>query len=205
MATLYVFLKDDVGLGTVQGSVQSGLEALFQQLFTRATQLSVPCAFDSVQVRWTGGCPALGSKDLLVYFVAPPNGQSGFVCNETTFGTRGLTTWTAQGVTRSDVYVPPCDAGANPMASVLTNLAFHELMHNKLHLNNQQLHGRGGLAGGSVGPATSLTDANVRLMAPALDNAHAQDTSGLGCSSSNAFATPGPEIVGRHVFLPPAI
>src|SRR5262249_23706020 len=92
-----------------------------------------------------------------------------------------LTSWNAQGVTRSDIFVPACAPGANPMAAVLGNLAFHEGMHNKLQMTNAQLHPHGGMAGATVGAATSLTGDNARHMAPALPNRHAQDASGMVC------------------------
>src|SRR5262249_55921121 len=99
-------------------------------------------------------------------------------CNSTPdggwiFGTRGLTTWDSNG-TLSVVWVPACSGGATPQGDILGSIAFHELMHNKLHLNNQQLHGRGGLAAASVGRSTALTDNNVRLLGPVLGNAISQ-------------------------------
>lgn len=182
MATLNVYLIDKAGLGTSKPAIRSTVETVFKEVITKAAKLKVTCGYDSVQVTWPSSCPAVKDEDIVIYFKPPPSDKKGFVCTESTFATTGLTTWDSAGVTRSEVYVPSCESGASPMADVLGNLAVHEAMHNKLHLDNAKLHGKGGLAAAAVTGSTKLTDDNVKLFAPALANKHAQDATGITCA-----------------------
>ena len=69
--------------------------------------------------------------------------------------------------------------------TLIANLMFHEAMHNKLGLGNQQLHSRGGMGNGLPGgtgpitPTTLLSPRNIDDMARGLDAARPQWTGGM--------------------------
>src|SRR5262249_6534696 len=91
------------------------------------------------------------------------------------FNTEGLTRWKGPGApARSVVYVPVCSDGAAPYGPTLAAVALHELMHNKLRLQDAELHQYDGLAQASVGPGTRPSDGNVRMLAPVLLGASPQ-------------------------------
>jgi hypothetical protein len=60
----------------------------------------------------------------------------------------------------------------------LANLAFHEMMHNKLHLG-PSLHAQGGLASGTVDSSMRPSEANIKAMAGALMTKRPQWTDGF--------------------------
>jgi hypothetical protein len=57
-------------------------------------------------------------------------------------------------------------------------MAFHELMHNKLHLGDTALHAKNGLARIPVSPGATPSAQNITDMKNALSVAHAQWTGG---------------------------
>jgi hypothetical protein len=179
MPALTVYLIDEVGLSTtVKDAIRTRVTDLLGGTISRAGALHVSCGIDSASASWVSGCPSMQSQDVVIYLRNSPPDGDGFRCNSTPdggwiFGTHGLTTWDGSG-TLSVVWVPPCTGGATPQGDILGSVAFHELMHNKLHLDNRALHGQGGLAAAAVGGNTPLTDANVRLLAPALSRAQSQ-------------------------------
>lgn len=84
----------------------------------------------------------------------------------------GLTVWN-QSVTGSDV---AADGKMEPIA--LANLAFHEMMHNKLHLG-EELHQYGGLAAATIDSSMRPSQANIKAMAGALKNKRPQWVGGF--------------------------
>jgi hypothetical protein len=139
-------------------------------------------------VTWTTSCPnQYNAWDLLIYFVPSslesimrglnPNAQA---------GGNGLTTWRTSGSgsarteeTGSEVYANTGGGDSN----LLGNLAFHEALHNKGQLSDQQLHAYGGLAGGTVTNLTQMTAAVRTLMAGMLGRNRPQWLG--GCSYYN--------------------
>ena len=74
---------------------------------------------------------------------------------------------------------------------MFAGLIFHETMHNKLALNNPQLHNQGGLATGppeapAIDENTNLSPDNIRVMASALDTPRPQWTAGLDMLAKKA-------------------
>jgi hypothetical protein len=73
----------------------------------------------------------------------------------------------------SEVYV------RSTSPKVLARLAFHELMHNRLRLNDRALHPQGGLASAEINDSTEYTDANKRAMAAVINRPIKQWTEGI--------------------------
>jgi hypothetical protein len=131
--------------------------------------------FDSVRVAWGTTCPNVAAHEVLIYVVqgqldsvVGPNFGHGFP------EAHGFTAWNGNG-TGSEIYL------ANRGAPLMARIAFHELMHNKLHWEGTRLHGSeggGGLAQETVNESTQLTDANKTLMAGVLGNDRPQWTGG---------------------------
>ena len=84
----------------------------------------------------------------------------------------GLTVWN-HSVTGSDV---AADGKMEPRA--LANLAFHELMHNKLHLG-AAMHKHGGLAAATMNSSMRPSEGNIKAMAGALMTKRPQWTGGF--------------------------
>jgi len=84
----------------------------------------------------------------------------------------GLTLW-SHSVTGSDV---AADEKMEPRT--LANLAFHEMMHNKLHLG-PSLHKQGGLASDTVDSSMRASGDNIKAMADALKTKRPQWTGGF--------------------------
>ena len=142
--------------------------------------------FGSASVQWLAFTPTIQPNELLVYLLplgskivknkklevgSPPPGHD------------GLTVSYAGGKSAgSEVY----DRFSNS-AALIANLMFHEFMHNKLNLDNNSLHTRGGLAAATVGPNTQLTPENIRDMAAALDTDRPQWVDGLKLISARSM------------------
>ncbi|MCI0457747.1 MAG: hypothetical protein L0Z62_12315 [Gemmataceae bacterium] len=183
MATLVVYLVNGVGLPSgVRDTTRDRVTSHLNETIRRAGQLGVSTGgITEVEVRWVDDCPqGRTRRDVVIGFRRPPGRGEGFVCRGSPdgsweFATRGLTTLTGQG-TRSVVYVPRCD-GTSPQGGILGNIAFHELMHNKLHMDDDELHGQSDMqlgSGGDLGPALGPSDGDVRLLAPHLGDQHTQ-------------------------------
>jgi hypothetical protein len=84
----------------------------------------------------------------------------------------GLTVWN-QSVTGSDV---AADGKMEPRA--LANLAFHEMMHNKLHLG-APMHAHGGLAAATIDSSLRPSGRNIKAMAGVLMTKRSQWTGGF--------------------------
>jgi hypothetical protein len=78
--------------------------------------------------------------------------------------------------TISEVYVESLlQGGTVGSMQTLSNVAFHEAMHNKLQASNE-LHKDGGLAADRNWPEDTLNDTNIRKMRAALETPVIQDT-----------------------------
>lgn len=133
---------------------------------------------DKISVSWAQGTPQPAPQDLLVYFTSPEFSVverfAGKPANMATDGWTSFNTGADKRVTEvaSEVYCKALDP------DLLANLAFHEIMHNKLAIGNE-LHRRNGLAQATVGPETKLTPQNSSDVAAAMRNAHPQWTGGI--------------------------
>ena len=177
MADYNVFL---VKLGAFSIN-QSAVAAALQSLLTRVLaggSAALRGRFAGATVRWMTACPSVERWELLIYFVRSSLDSVVSALGGTTSGD-GLTAWRG-GVTGSEVYA---NTGGGTDSQLLAHLAFHEALHNKLNWTGTQLHPRGGLASAVVTPSTSLTSANITLMAGVLGNNRPQWTS--GCDTFN--------------------
>ncbi len=165
MPSYNVYLGDvNSGLNDeTKNAVQTALSGWFSQI--------VPSGTTAV-VSWTSSAPAsIQNHEMLVYFV-PSSLESvvrGMPGGPGTAGSGdGLTAWTSS-LTASEVYV-------NSSRGYLAEMAFHELMHNKLHLGDAALHARNGLARIPVTAGTSPSAQNKSQMRTALSNNQPQWT-----------------------------
>lgn len=179
MPSFSVYLGDvSSGLDTAQkNAVQATLQGWFGRVVPRGT---------TAVVSWTSSAPAsIGDKDLLVYFVASSMdsvvgslpggpGRSG--------GNDGFTAWGGD-LTASEVYV-------SSSRSYLAEMAFHELMHNKLHLDDAGLHSRNGLAFVPMTAGTTPSTENITQMRAALRTTRRQWTGGWAIAAAAASGDP---------------
>jgi hypothetical protein len=153
------------GLGT---SIQTQLAQLFAVIVNGSSD------FGDNRVLFDPNSAAPVRHELLVYFM--PAGKSVVKnvpnLNKPVDLNAGGTTVHLAGA--SEVYVKSDDA------VLLAKLAFHELMHNRLKLGDDQLHPQGGLAAASISPSTTLNDRNIKSMQAALNTPITQWTAGIG-------------------------
>ncbi|MFC1642633.1 hypothetical protein ACFL5O_08100 [Myxococcota bacterium] len=119
---------------------------------------------------------SLQAHDVVVYFVLDPSRSLAGGTQVANAG--GFTKTTSAGVV-CEVYVD-----GNMPARRLANIAFHELMHNKLDvgatvLNDLHRQGGGGLAVPPTSEQTPLTSENIRLMSRHLFGTVRQYTGGM--------------------------
>lgn len=188
MSLLTVHLIDDIQLdGTTSGDVRGRLTTLLNDTLSRASKLGAGTgSITSANVVWDPDCsPGCALQDVVIRFVRSERSDKESYCRTTRAGdyayeTHGLTTFGGHG-TRSVMYVPACPAGVTiPGAGqLLGNLAFHELMHNKLQLGSR-LHTQPNVSLGAatVGFSTSLSDGDIQLLAPHLGDQHPQICTG---------------------------
>ena len=169
----------NVYLGDVNSGLsdddKSAVQALLLTWFTRIVNSTSYTA----SVSWTSSVPSsIQDNELLVYFVessldsvvrALPGGPGG------SGGGDGFTAW-ANNLTASEVYV-------NRSRGYLAEIAFHELMHNKLHLGDAALHARNGMARVPVTAGTSPSDQNVTQMRAKLGTNRRQWTGGWAAAN----------------------
>jgi hypothetical protein len=130
-------------------------------------------SFTGAQVSWVDSVPAaIQNSELLVYFVssvidsvvvAMPGHRGGL-------GDDGTTEW-ANNLTSSEVYV-------SRSRNYLPQMAFHECMHNKLHLGDQALHALDGLARVPVAAGQRPSSGNITRMKNAISRNQPQWTGG---------------------------
>lgn len=146
-----------------QNQVQSALQGWFGQIANT----------DGAMVQWVTSAPTAADNELLIYFVPSEinsvarslPGYSGSAGSGD-----GFTVW-AGSLTVSEVYV-------SRSRNWLSEIAFHESMHNKLHLGDQALHALDGLARIPVVAGSQPSAHNITRMRSALSNRHAQWTGG---------------------------
>jgi hypothetical protein len=135
------------------------------------------CAFSDSDFFWDPA--ASGSLTLVIYFVDDhASSVLRRIRPSSPLGPGGTTHISGAG-NLSEVYLSAA-AGQADTAAALARLAFHEGMHNLLN-RGQSLHasGGGGLASETIFANTNLTQRNIDLLAPAVSNTPAQNTSFL--------------------------
>jgi hypothetical protein len=158
----------------------SPIREVLQSYFDRVVK-EAP-AFSGARVQWTKTVPPVKPWELLVYFLKYRSDSlivSRFKQKENLDNTNGFTKPVPAGVktTTSEVYV----AGWENDSRSLANLAFHELMHNKLQLGDYALHNGidgTGLAVETITPTSALSQRNVDIMAANLRDIVPQWTEG---------------------------
>ncbi len=158
------------------GAIQKKVQGYFNQVIAKHDVLVGPKGkkHGAAMVQWITGFAAVGDSELLVYLM--PFGYTVAKSGKLEAGAPppnhdGLTNPMATGVA-SEVYLHFSDA------DVLSNLIFHEAMHNKLALDNR-MHPKGGLAASPVDANSTLSQPNIADMAAALDNKRPQWTAGI--------------------------
>jgi hypothetical protein len=148
--------------------------------------------FGSSEANWSTGAPASGSvedHELVLYFLANRNkskvakegGESAHSAGATYAATKGMI---------SEIYVDESWGDGRP-GLLFGNLAFHELMHNKLDAHTtlrtvSDIHTQGGkgLAAPKIDAGTKHTEDNIKYMRAALDRKIKQY---LGSGSISSF------------------
>jgi hypothetical protein len=158
-----------VGDAAIADEARAAIQATLLGWYTRVTAGTHYTA----SVSWVTSEPAgIQNNDLLCYFV---RGRADSVLDhlpgrrDNGNGVNGTTAW-ASNHTASEVYV------ANSR-DVLAELAFHELMHNKLHVGDS-LHTGNGLAVEAVSAGMTPSEQNITQLRGALGASHPQWTGG---------------------------
>jgi hypothetical protein len=166
---VYLASLGGTGLDTAaKSAVQNTLLGWFGEIVTGVS------AFSGAQVSWVNSDPGtIQNTEILIYFVlsslesvvtALPGYSHGAGTGD------GITAW-AGSQTASEVYV-------SPSRSYLAEMAFHEAMHNKLHLGDSALHALNGLARIPVSAGQRPSPNNITRMRAALTRVHQQWTGG---------------------------
>jgi hypothetical protein len=168
VATYNIYLGEINKCGLTDAE-KSGLKTKLEGWFS-----SIVADGDTASVSWVSSEPStIQENELLVYFVSsssstilkfmPGNNAGGGNGN-------GLTVF-GGNQTGSEVYVSSSKSG-------LAELTFHELLHNKLHLDDANLHKKDGLARAVVPLGGQPSADNIKDMKAALKNKQKQWTGG---------------------------
>lgn len=154
-----------------QNTVRTTLQGWFNQIATGSS-------YSGATVQWVTATFSIQNYELLLYFV--PNEISSIVRSLPGFsgpaGTGDAYTVWAGNLSASEIYV-------NKSRNWLAEIAFHEAMHNKLHLSDTALHARDGLARIPVSAGSQPSALNISQMRTALSNVQAQWTGGWAAYS----------------------
>lgn len=157
-------------------AIQKKVQGYFNQVVAKHDSNAGPKGkkYGGAMVQWITGPTPVGDNEILVYLL--PFGYTIAKSGKLEAGSPppdhdGLTNPLGAGVA-SEVYLHFSDT------DVISNLIFHEAMHNKLAMGNT-MHGKGGMAGSPVGPSTVLTPQNIADMAATLDSKRPQWTAGI--------------------------
>jgi hypothetical protein len=176
MAVITVYLGEICNNSGLSASEKSSIQSTLQSWFTAVCQTTS----NTAAVVWTNSAPAsITATDLLCYFM--PNQSTSILQRAPGYSTgAGVShgfTFLSATANASEVYVASCRGNG---VTWFTELAFHELMHNKLNLGNQGLHGLGGIAAATVSAGMTPSDANRTAMRAALGASRTQWTGGWG-------------------------
>ena len=174
---LRVFLVDitnRIGDDARRTAVKAVLQTYFDKVAEKAKS-------DKVSVLFVSDDPQPNDNDLIAYY-----STSGWHVVSQMAGapevksTEGGLTYNNGKVTGSDVVANPDDD-----TSMIANLTFHELMHNKLNMDDS-MHKLGGLARSPVDESTPLTNANIEAMAKVLTKDRKQWVGGFALLKDRA-------------------
>lgn len=176
MAVINVYLGEicnNSGLSsTEKTAVQTALSTWFTQVCTGTS--------NTANVVWTNSAPAnISATDLICYFM-PDSSHSVLQYAPGYSSGAGVShgfTFRSSTANASEVYVASCRGNG---ATWFTELAFHELMHNKLNLGNQGLHAKGGIASATVSAGQTPSAQNLADMRAALGTSRTQWSGGWG-------------------------
>ena len=166
MAVYNIYLGD-LGNSGLSDSEKNTVKTTLEGWFAKIVDST-----DTAVVSWVKSAPTIQDNELLVYFVGSrsstilkymPGNKGG--------GTDNGYTVLGGSITGSEVYVSNSKNG-------LAQIAFHELMHNKLQMNDGALHQKDGLARIPIPPSGTPSDANIKDMKAALKNTAKQWTGG---------------------------
>lgn len=150
-------------IADIPGTVKwpSWIRQTIEDLFT--TVIKTNDDFDSVKCQWSSKPPALGTYDLLCYFVDHKSESvlvQGKLSSAGTLGANGTTTIGGK-IVGSEVYL----SGHQDQSEALGKLAFHELMHN-VCLMKDGLHKVPGLSLGKeeINVGTQLSEGDINLL-----------------------------------------
>ena len=178
MAVITVYLGELCNNSGLSAAEKSTIQSRLQAWFTTVCQTTAHTA----SVVWTSSAPgAITATDLICYFM--PNQSSGILRLAPGYSTgAGVShgfTFLSASANASEVYVASCRGNG---ATWFTELAFHELMHNKLNLGNTGLHSKGGIASATVSGGMSPSASNITDMRAALGTNQNQWTGGWAAS-----------------------
>jgi hypothetical protein len=175
-----VFLVDP--LGVVPTNLKMSTMSVLQTYFNAVTASNNNA--DTVTVTWPGGMPFVANTDMIVYYLDFGHTLATQKFGEVTSGAAGLPFLDSSGqtilppvTTMSEVYMTNFDP------TVLANVTFHELMHNKLQLGDS-MHSMDGLRKGApqggLGPTDTISSGNIADMAPVISAPVPQFVAGFG-------------------------
>ncbi len=148
---------------TEKSSLKTKLEGWFGKIVD---------AGDTATATWVSSAPAaIQDHELLVYFVGSSSGSILKVMPGSGGGGSGNGLTVFGSLSASEIYV-------NSSKSGLAEMTFHELMHNKLQLNDGNLHKKDGLAVKEVPLGGQPSPNNIKDMNAALKNKNKQWTGG---------------------------
>jgi hypothetical protein len=168
-STYRTFMVDPLGAlrPGLGNAIQSQLAVLFSPI------VGSDNFFENNWVFFNPAAAAPVMHELLVYFMPPRVSIVKHAPNLNQQPDLSKDGNTAYGSGASEVYVK-----GNYDAVLLAKLAFHELMHNRLKLDNH-LHAQGGLAAESITGSTQLSSRNIKSMAAVLRNPITQWIGGI--------------------------
>jgi hypothetical protein len=154
---LMIYMADIPGMVKWPSPIRYTIEDLFKRVIKTNSD------FDSVKVEWSSKAPALGTYDLLVYFVASRSKQDSVLVRGGLSSSLGDTGTTAIGgkIVGAEVYL----SGHQDEPVGLGKLAFHELMHN-VCLMMDGLHRVPGVSLGKeeITAQTDLSEGDIKLL-----------------------------------------
>ena len=168
MAAFNIYLGE-IGKTGLSDTEKNGLKTKLEGWFGKIVD-----AADTAVVTWTSSEPTtIQDHELLVYYVSGSSGSILKVMPGNSGGAgngNGLTVF-GGSLTGSEIYVSSSKSG-------LAELTFHELLHNKLHLGDADLHKKDGLAVATVPIGGQPSANNISDMKKALKNKNKQWTGG---------------------------
>jgi hypothetical protein len=170
------------GEGTMY-QVGTILTDYFTQSCAQTSQFSI------ASYSWEPVASLIADHEILVYFLTSANDSIVATKTSLNLGQTGSTFPTAAGVI-SEVYLDKPQGDAD-YGRLVANIAYHELMHNKLdaYISGAILGDIHSQGGGGLAIGTALTSSmrpsprNISLMATALSKKHPQYTSDLSKKS----------------------